>query len=175
MQGSFGGKYPEGNYLRNSMEIVREFFMQKTCRSCLRYFCCEDVEFVREEQGTMVVKVTCGSCGNPLGIALVGLKQPVAQAGDAMPPQARTEAFSGNRYPYGWTAADAKRLSGAPVISYDDVLDAHSFFSCLDENWLEKIPGNLLPARRRLQSRRLQNSTQKAEKNIVKKSTKNTV
>jgi hypothetical protein len=38
------------------------------------------------------------------------------------------------------TPAELERLSDYPPIGYDDVLEAHQFFSTLDKNWQQFIP-----------------------------------
>ena len=43
-------------------------------------------------------------------------------------------------YPADWTKTDIQRLSKNSRISYDDVLDAHEFFSSLGDDWHKHLP-----------------------------------
>jgi hypothetical protein len=42
--------------------------------------------------------------------------------------------------PPDWTKKDIERLSPGPAISYDDVLNAHEFFSTLGSDWAKHLP-----------------------------------
>ncbi len=74
----------------------------------------------------LVVRVTCSSCGKPLGVAIVGTgAQPTHSRAD-QPPE--------------WTRRDAEKFANRPAISYDDVLSAHEFFDGLGADWSRQLP-----------------------------------
>lgn len=91
----------------------------------------------------VVVRVGCSSCGQPLGIALVGMSNAngrqtkTAQHRSVNSMPAIEEDIP---YPADWTKGDIQRLSGSGRISYDDVLDAHEFFSGLGSDWHKHLP-----------------------------------
>ena len=110
-----------------SFQAIQEYFQQKSCRHCANQFSADGIQLLREEPGVFVVRVTCRSCGHPLGIAIVGA---------ATATQGKKE----RKLPPEWTRKDAGRLSKLPPISFDDVLAAHEFFSKLDASWQRHLP-----------------------------------
>lgn len=75
----------------------------------------------------MVVRVTCRSCNHPLGVAIVGtIVKDNKKASSA---------------PFDWSRRDVERLAAKAPISFDDVLDAHHFFSDLGADWSKHLPG----------------------------------
>jgi hypothetical protein len=135
---SCGGNFHEGSSRGNGLQLVREYFQQRTCRHCCRKYTPEGVELIREEPGIMVVKVACNACGEPLGIALVGVSRSEA-APERQVSRLRGQHLLGE-FPPDWSKGDVKRLSSLSPISYDDVLDAHKFFSELDAGWKRFLP-----------------------------------
>lgn len=131
---SRGGDFHEGRYT-SGFELIQEYFQQQLCRHCSRQYAPEGIELIREEPGIVVVRVGCSACGRPLGIALVGLS-------------GKQKAAPRKAHPDDWSKGDVERLAPLPPISYDDVLDAHHFFSSLTDNWQQ-----LLPARKRHKQR----------------------
>jgi hypothetical protein len=107
-------------------QAIQEYFQQRSCRFCANPFSSEGIQLLREEPGIVVVRVTCSACGQPLGVAIVGTT-PKAQ-------KARVSA------PSDWTKKDIERLSPKPAINYDDVLNAHEFFSSLGSDWMKHLP-----------------------------------
>ncbi|MDX2105635.1 MAG: hypothetical protein SFY67_04455 [Candidatus Melainabacteria bacterium] len=106
-------------------QAIQEYFQQKSCKSCLRHFRQEGIELLRQEPGVLVVRVTCQSCGHPLGVAIVG----------TTPRPAKCPPRHGE-----WTKADQSRLQTKPRINYDDVLEAHSFIQALEADWMKHLP-----------------------------------
>lgn len=74
----------------------------------------------------MVVRVGCSTCGRPLGVAIVGTG-----------PKAKETKEKG---PFDWTKRDCEKFAGKPAITYDDVLEAHQFFSELGSDWSKHLP-----------------------------------
>lgn len=115
-----------GNFHGGSFQAIQEYFQQKLCRFCDHPFTAEGIQLLREEPGIMVVRVSCSSCGRPLGVAIVGT---ATAAGRQRP-----------KYPAEWTRRDFERLSSQPAITYDDVLCAHEFFTALGADWSRHLP-----------------------------------
>lgn len=141
---SCGGNFHEGSYRSNGFYLIQEYFQQRTCKHCCRNYAAEGIELVREEPGLLVVKVACLYCRQPLGIALVGVN------GNAKVNALRSDALSeaSGSMPRDWSKGDVKRLSGLSRITYNDVLDAHEFFSSLDADWQKHLPKKGRVARR---------------------------
>ena len=115
-----------GDHL-GGFQAIQEYFQQKVCRHCSRPYAQEGIELLRQEPGVLVVRVTCNSCGSPLGVAIVGTT-PKAQ--QIHKPKRHGE----------WTKKDRLRLSDKPKITYDDVLMAHQFFQNLGSDWAKYLP-----------------------------------
>ncbi|MBX9942116.1 MAG: hypothetical protein K2Y32_22820 [Candidatus Obscuribacterales bacterium] len=116
-----------GNLHGGSFQAIQEYFQQKECRFCSNSFKPDGIQLLREEPGVLVVRVTCSTCGHPLGVAIVGTT-PKAQVKPAQ------------NHPRDWTKRDKDRLVGLPPITYDDVLNAHQFFKSLDTDWHKHLP-----------------------------------
>ena len=116
-----------GRSYGRSYEAIQEYFRQKYCRFCDHPFTSEGIELLREEPGVLVVRVSCSSCGRPLGIAIVGTQtSPATQEIRYHPPD--------------WTKRDRERLANQPAITYDDVLTAHQFLTSIGPDWAKHIP-----------------------------------
>ena len=146
---SCGGNFQEGNSQSNGFHLIQEYFQQRSCRHCCRNFSSDGIELIREEPGMVVVKVGCSNCGQPLGIALVGMSGTGAKVKKPLIDQSAPfpfDSYSNNMnshpavHPTDWTKGDIQRLSSAPRIGYDDVLDAHEFFSSLPDDWQKFLP-----------------------------------
>ncbi len=141
---SCGGNFPEGSSQGNGFHLIKEYFQQRSCRHCCRNFSSDGIELIREEPGMVVVRVGCSACGQPLGIALVGM------SGGGKPEPAPASSYRSKKmlppieedvpYPADWSKGDIQRLSSARKIGYDDVLDAHEFFSNLGDDWHKHLP-----------------------------------
>ncbi len=115
-----------GNLHGGSFQAIQEYFQQKECRFCSNAFKSDGIQLLREEPGVLVVRVTCSTCGHPLGVAIVGTT-PKPQKAVSL-------------HPRDWTKRDRDRLVGMPAITYDDVLNAHQFFKGLDTDWHKLLP-----------------------------------
>lgn len=136
MVASHGDNFPSGLH-GHGFQAITAYFQQRSCRSCCQPFTAEGIEFVREEPGVVVVKVGCLSCGQPLGIALVGVNTPQESPSCI---HGRPNGRPIKTHPGDWTKRDADRLSGKPNINYDDVLNAHEFFDSLGADWSKHLP-----------------------------------
>ncbi|SRR5579883_1734984 len=113
-------------------QAIQEYFQQKYCRFCSNPFRQEGIELLRQEPGVLVVRVTCNSCGHPLGVAIVGTNM----RQERHKPKGLSE----------WTKRDKQRLADKPKITYDDVLYAHQFFQALGSDWAKHLPEGTVQA-----------------------------
>jgi len=109
-----------------SFQAIQEYFQQKCCRNCDNQFAAEGIQLLRQEPGVLVVRVTCQTCGHPLGIAIVGTNP--------------TTGRSTVELPLDWTRRDVERLADRSPISFDDVLNAHQFIDSLGTDWTKYLP-----------------------------------
>jgi hypothetical protein len=109
-----------------SFRAAQEYFQQKTCRFCNQHYTADGIKLLREEPGSLIVKIACSICGRALGVAIIGT---------ATEPKRREVT-----YPLEWTRRDCAKLAQKSPITYDDVLDAHEFFSRLDSDWTKYLP-----------------------------------
>lgn len=87
------------------------------CIKCGKEFDNESIKVVRQEDGLMVLKVKCHSCGKCFGMAYLGLD--VNEIEDSL--------------------GNLENEMGP--INYDDVLDAHRYFKNAEENWSKFVKG----------------------------------
>lgn len=107
----------------NSIDIIKLFFSKMKCSHCEHFFKEEDITILRCEGDYIVARICCSHCGKNVGMALLGLDK------DAMQKTLET------------SFEKPKSVDGSKKpISYDDVIDAHSFFSSLEEDWTKFIP-----------------------------------
>ena len=94
---------------------LRILFSNLCCSQCKNGFDEESIEIKRQEQGLMVVHLTCQHCGKSFGAAFIGLSN--------------LEVMS----------EPLEVCNGPEPINYDDVIDAHRFIKNLDKNWQKYI------------------------------------
>jgi hypothetical protein len=109
-----------------SFRAAQEYFQQKTCRFCNQHYTADGIKLLREEPGSLIVKIACSVCGRALGVAIIGTTTEGKRREVAYPPE--------------WTRRDCAKFAPKPPITYDDVLDAHEFFSHLDSDWTKYLP-----------------------------------
>ena len=112
---------------------LRTVFSRFSCPECAKLFDEDDVKVMRDENNYAVLKLNCVNCGKHLAIAVVGLDE------DTKPPK-DGEATSKETSPkFTYKEKLVKKEAPAPI-NYDDVLDAHKFFSGLDADWTKHLP-----------------------------------
>src|SRR5690349_10977861 len=99
-------------------QAIKEYFQQRSCRFCAESYTADGIELIREDPGVIVVKVGCLCCGQPLGIALVGVNSPDANPMNlhGRPASPQSDAA---KHPAEWSKKDIARLTGKPPIGYD--------------------------------------------------------
>lgn len=110
-----------------NFESVQDFFCKMHCSSCDSNFKPEGITLLKEESGFFIIKIICTECNQSVGIALVGIKErPIIDLDDSFlfPDKQDQSSFA------------AKEL--API-NYDDVINAHDFFSNLGHDWMKHI------------------------------------
>lgn len=107
----------------DSFGIIQNFFTRMRCHFCSAYLEPEGIKLLREEKDVYIVRVQCVHCSRQMGIAMVGIDQESKKLED---PEL--------------TVADLKRLSKFEPIEYNDVIDAHKFFSNLESDWKKYLP-----------------------------------
>jgi hypothetical protein len=110
-----------------NLSIVK-FFSKMTCSRCSNNFTEESIAVLREEHNYTVVRITCGSCGKNIGIAILGLDKNEMKKSLEFSEENAQFNISGSSSP----------------IDYDDVIDAHDFFKALGSGWINQIPKNMI-------------------------------
>lgn len=105
-------------------DLIQEFFCTMHCSKCQSPFTPDGITLVREESNYYVVKIMCTECNQPVGIAIVGLGPKLRERSKAS--EGETKSYSTPKKEY------------API-TYDDVIDAHDFFSNLGSDWTKHI------------------------------------
>ena len=99
-------------------------FSDMCCSECKSDFNEDSVFVLRKEKNLNVLLIVCQNCGKSFGIALLG--------GCEEKDSSKTKEDL------------ALQIQDGPdAIGYDDVLDAHNFFSNLDDDWQKYIPDDL--------------------------------
>jgi len=113
------------------LNYINEFFSHVKCSNCQEFFNDESVELVRQESNNIVVRITCNKCGKNLGLAILGVDR--AQHKNSLDFSEDTAKSS--NMPLSINADESP-------ITYDDVIEAHLFFSGLGEDWTKHLPKN---------------------------------
>ena len=106
-------------------KIVNMLFSDMCCSVCKADFDENSVFELRKEKNLHVLQVVCQNCGKSFGIALLGTCD-------------EKDITSKSQSDFALQIQE-----GPDAICYDDVIDAHNFFTNLDENWEQYIPDNL--------------------------------
>ena len=109
----------------DSFENVVNFFCNMHCAKCYQTFTPDGIELISQETNFYVVKITCTSCGLSAGIAIVAIRSSCEKDQD-------DEQFEKSV----WELVNDQKL---PPINYNDVIDAHNFFSNLGSDWSKHI------------------------------------
>jgi hypothetical protein len=127
-----------GKRKMDSFSIIQNFFTRMRCNFCSHHFEPGGIQLLREEHGTYIVNVYCTFCERQVGIAMVGLE---GQEGSLSEQKSSQRQYSDPEL----TEAELERLSSYQPINYDDVLNAHQFFTNLDAGWMKHLPPEMLP------------------------------
>jgi len=108
----------------NEFDIVKEFFSNLRCTQCSEQFTPESISILRNEANYTVVRVICSNCQKNIGLAILGLNK-----------KEMKNALNTNEsdFPFETDSTNSP-------IDYDDVIDAHEFFSNLGADWTKYIP-----------------------------------
>lgn len=112
--------------------MAKEQFRKMRCGHCQAHFEPEGIKLLREEKDYWVVRVTCLGCGQPAGVAIVGVEYdgpgdaPRVKAPKAPP---RDEMVFTNK-------KEIEKFEALAPISSNDVIDAHHFFRNLGDDWM---------------------------------------
>lgn len=109
-------------------KLINMLFSDMCCSECKSDFTDESIFVLRKEQGLTVIQVICQNCGKSFGIALLG----------------GCDEKDVDSYTQDELALQIQE--GPDAICYDDVLDAHKFFSNLEDDWQKYIPDELKKA-----------------------------
>ena len=105
-------------------KLLNMLFSDMCCSECKSDFNEDSVFVLRKEKNLNVLQIVCQNCGKSFGIALLG--------------GCDEKESSKNKEDFALQIQD-----GPDAIGYDDVLDAHNFFSNLDDDWQKYIPDDL--------------------------------
>lgn len=111
----------------NDFKLIQEHFTQLHCPHCNRSFTQESVRLIREEEDYWVVKVSCTSCLNSAGIAIVGIEY--EEISKKHPKRfGLAKEFSPH---------EELKFRDKPPINTDDVINAHNFIQSLGSDWMK--------------------------------------
>ena len=105
-------------------ETVQNFFCSMHCSNCHNLLKPDGITLVKEEYNFFVVKIVCVECQQPIGLAIVGVSK--SESEEFIKPKGVEEL--------------PDITSNEPLpISYDEVIDAHHFFSNLGSDWSKHL------------------------------------
>jgi len=112
----------------DNFEFIKKFFENLKCSGCDSFFKEEAVQLIRQEDNNIVVRVTCTECGKALGLAILGTDRNEFKNSVEFEKTTDLPAFLESSIP----AEDA--------ITYEEVSEAHKFFSGLGSDWAKYLP-----------------------------------
>ena len=107
-----------------NFEIIQKFFENLKCSQCDNFFTKDAIEPVRREENNVVVRIKCSFCGKNLGLAILGLDR------DEYKNSLKFENEEGEEF----------SLDTDAPITYEEVIEAHKFFSGLGPDWTKHLP-----------------------------------
>lgn len=110
-----------------NLEFIQNFFEKLKCNECDNYFSKDSVQLLRNEENNVVVRIKCAHCGKNLGLAILGLDKTEYKNSLKMENHNESEPLNTN-------------IPDDPI-TYDDVMEAHKFFSDLGSDWTKYLPG----------------------------------
>ncbi len=116
----------------DGFSIIQNFFTKMRCNFCSCLLEPEGVELLRQDKSVYIVNVHCVQCEQQMGVAMVGL-----ETGD---PADEIRVYEDPEL----TEEEMERFEQYGRINYDDVLDAHDFFTNLGSDWQKYLPEETL-------------------------------
>ena len=108
-----------------NFELIRKFFENLKCSCCDNFFSKDSVEPVRKEENNVIVRITCLHCGKNLGLAILGID---------------TKEYKNSlKFQEADDLPEEMDMSCDPI-TYEDVAQAHNFFSGLGADWMKHLP-----------------------------------
>jgi len=108
--------------------FISDFFLHVKCNKCNQFFKEDCIEFVRKEDNSLVLRITCSTCGHNLGLVIFGIDK-----GEYKKSLKFTESSEDREIPVSINTEN-------DPISYDDVIQAHDFFTSLEDDWAKYLP-----------------------------------
>ena len=111
------------------LNFINDFFSHVKCSHCHEFFKEDSIELVRQEANNIVVRISCTNCGKNLGLAILGIDRKEYKNSLKF----SEETAENNDMPI---SVNAEK----DPITYDDVIEAHQFFSELGDDWAKYLP-----------------------------------
>lgn len=127
-----------------NFRLVQEHFSKRRCGQCDSLFLPAGIQLVREEEDYWIVRVTCLSCNQLAGIALVGIEPagnaPVAPPKNlpAIPAPEHIRSDLPPATPL--TQRERRKFDKLGPITSDELIDLHNFLSGLGSDWMKHLP-----------------------------------
>ena len=113
------------------INYINEFFSHVKCVNCNEFFNNDAIQLVRQESNSIVVRIACVNCGKNLGLAILGIDR----AGYKNSLGFSEDTHGNNDMPI------SVNVNNDPI-TYDDVVEAHQFFSSLGDDWSKYLPNH---------------------------------
>src|SRR5438445_12665964 len=127
-----------------NFHLVQEHFSKMRCTHCDAMFLPSGILLLREEQDYWIVRVTCSSCSQLAGIALVGIEP---SASGATPSQPNLPALPTPTRPRRQVSAtgslthrERQKFAKMGPITSDELSEVHQFLSGLGTESLRHVP-----------------------------------
>ncbi len=111
--------------MERNFELIKKFFENLKCSQCNNYFPGDSVQPVRIEENNIVVRITCSLCGKNMGLAILGLDK--NEHKNSLDFHSEEETIN------------EPGFCNDPI-TYEDVAEAHNFFSALEADWMKYLP-----------------------------------
>jgi predicted secreted protein len=108
------------------LEFIHEFFSHIKCNHCQEFFKEDSIHLVRQEVNHIVVRIVCSHCGKNLGLAVIGID--------------KSEYNNSLKFSESSDDSPISMENEKEAITYDDVIQAHEFFSNLGDDWAKYLP-----------------------------------
>ncbi len=113
--------------MERNFELIKKFFEKLKCARCDNFFSGDAIQPVRMEENNVVVRISCLHCGKNLGLAILGVDK--NEYKNSLKFSSEDDEF-----------LRAKDMPSDPI-TYEDVIEAHKFFSGLGADWMKYLPG----------------------------------